>query len=281
MASDDETAHIKDHPEMGPDLSSAPSPADQADNSNDEKPVPDVSSLAIEDEFPDQLPRLEKRDTMMRKATEVWEAVGHDRKAAIDAFFGVEYMGMRIEPFEGLPVWAVPTPKDFNPGRHLSGMFTAPLLLFSITTLGTPDRQQIEQLLTFKLPEKRLAPGILCRRVTINVEVDPSPAKAWVKAVPDDKAMSGLNDVNRRYETVFALWEFYHFLCFWSVQRTRTGRCLSLLKALNLHLELRFQHTHQEIQKTTVIIKHRVREAADEEEKAKKEEMPVDKKEGE
>ncbi|KAI0131659.1 hypothetical protein F4776DRAFT_671640 [Hypoxylon sp. NC0597] len=142
--------------------------------------------------------------SLTRKTTQIWRDSEGDVPKFVEALFYIEHQGARLQPFKGLPAWAVPCPKDFNYIRHIGD-----------------DKQDY----------------YMTKRLQVKIEIDPSPQRLWVKPLLDNTMVNWLGNDFRRLDAVKKLWEAYDFLCFWSVEAAKRDRALPLHKALNVYYE--------------------------------------------
>ncbi|KAI1375022.1 hypothetical protein F4677DRAFT_461123 [Hypoxylon crocopeplum] len=142
--------------------------------------------------------------TFAERLGQIWHSSGFIAPKAADAFFTVKYLGVQVEPFEGLPAWAVLAPKDFITYRHIGS-------------------ERLESVLT--------------RRLFCKIKVDPSPQKKWVKPILTDLLVYWLDDDLKRVAAVQKLWEAYDFLWFWANNAASTGKTLPLNKSLDAYVE--------------------------------------------
>ncbi|KAI1808431.1 hypothetical protein F4811DRAFT_570391 [Daldinia bambusicola] len=137
---------------------------------------------------------------MTRTLSQLWIESGESVPAFMERLFEVEYVGLELRAFEGLPAWAVPLPEDFDEEKHIGWA-------------------------THKY--------VLERRLHICIEIDPSPKQAWLKPVLDATMENWIRDSRKRLYGVNKLWEAYDFLCHWALDIARTRITCPVLYALD------------------------------------------------
>ncbi|KAI1464680.1 uncharacterized protein F4812DRAFT_466921 [Daldinia caldariorum] len=137
---------------------------------------------------------------MTRTLNQLWIESGESVSAFLERIFEVEYVGLELKAFEGLPAWAVPLPEDFDEEKHIGWA-------------------------THKY--------VLERRLHICIEIDPSPKQAWLKPFLDPTMENWIRDSRKRLYGVNKLWEAYDFLCHWALDIARTRIMCPVLYALD------------------------------------------------
>ncbi|OTB20278.1 hypothetical protein K445DRAFT_362460 [Daldinia sp. EC12] len=137
---------------------------------------------------------------MTRTLSQVWTESGETVAAFMERIFEIEYLGLELNAFEGLPAWAVPLPEDFDEEKHIGWA-------------------------THKY--------VLERRLHVSIEIDPSPKQAWLKPLLDPTMENWIRDSRKRLYAINKMWEAYDFLCHWALDIARTRITCPILYALD------------------------------------------------